>query len=270
VASGLRQRVVTALLLAGLVLAVLLWMPPAAAVAVVVVVMLAGAWEWAGFAGLTSGLQRLGYLAAIGIAILAAWRVTSEPAGLVLFLRVAALWWVVGFIWLALASQRGGRLAAACVGFAVLVPAAIGFGRLALLEPRGQLLLLYLLVLIAAADVGAYFGGRSLGRHKLAPRVSPGKTWEGFAAGMLGAAIAAVGGAALFEQPVLPWLGVCVIVALVSVVGDLVESMFKRRAGLKDSGVLLPGHGGVLDRIDSLSAAAPTFLLGLLMLGAAT
>jgi len=269
VASGLRQRVVTALLLAGLVVAVLLWMPPVAAVAVVFVVMLAGAWEWAGFAGLTSAPQRLGYLLAVACAIVAAWRATAEPAGLVRFLQVAAVWWIVGLLWLVIASQRGGRVAAACVGFAVLVPAAIGFGRLALLEPRGQLLLLFLLVLVAAADVGAYFGGRSLGRHKLAPRVSPGKTWEGFAAGMLGAAVAAVAGAALFERPVLPWLGVCVLVALVSVVGDLVESMFKRRAGLKDSGALLPGHGGVLDRIDSLSAAAPTFLLGLLMLGAA-
>jgi len=149
------------------------------------------------------------------------------------------------------------------------VPAAIGFGRLALVEPQGRLLLLFLLVLIAAADVGAYFGGRSLGRHKLAPRVSPNKTWEGLVAGLLGAAAAAVAGAALFEQPVLPWLALCVLVALVSVVGDLVESMFKRRAGLKDSGALLPGHGGVLDRIDSHVAAAPVFLLGLQVLGVA-
>ncbi|HEX7373797.1 MAG TPA: phosphatidate cytidylyltransferase, partial [Steroidobacteraceae bacterium] len=171
------------------------------------------------------------------------------------------------FLWLALASQQGHRFAAAVVGFPVLVPAAVGLGRLVLVEPHGRMLLLYLLVLIAAADVGAYFGGRLLGRHKLAPRVSPGKTWEGFVAGMVAAAIAAAAGAMVFDVPLRPWLVLCVLVALVSVVGDLFESMLKRRAGLKDSGNLLPGHGGILDRIDSITAASPTFLLGLYALG---
>jgi phosphatidate cytidylyltransferase len=269
VSSGLRQRVVTALLIAGLVIGVLLWMPPAAALVTIAVVVLAGAWEWAGFAGLTGAAQRLGYTVAVALAIFAAWRFTADPGHRLAFLRLTALWWALGLLWLVLASQRGGRLAAVCVGFAVLVPAAIGLGRLALLEPRGQELLLFLIVLIAAADVGAYFGGRRLGRHKLAPRVSPNKTWEGLVSGVLGAAVAAVAGAALFGQPVMPWLALCVVVALASVVGDLVESKFKRRAGLKDSGGLLPGHGGVLDRIDSHVAAAPIFLLGLQVLGVA-
>jgi phosphatidate cytidylyltransferase len=153
------------------------------------------------------------------------------------------------------------------VGFLVLVPAGLGLVHLVRLLPDGRLLLLYLLVLIAAADVGAYFGGRAFGRRKLAPHVSPGKTWEGFAAGMLASIIIAALGAALFDQPFWPWLALCLLVAVVSVIGDLTESMFKRHVGLKDSGTLLPGHGGVLDRIDSLTAAAPTFLLGLLTLG---
>jgi phosphatidate cytidylyltransferase len=250
VASGLRQRVFTALLLAAVVIVVLFWMPPWVAVVASVLVMLAGAWEWAGFCGWAAPAQRAGYLVAVAAAI-------------------AALWWAAAFIWLVLAAGRGGRTAVVVVGFAVLVPAAVGLGRLALLEPDGRLLLLFLLVLIAAADVGAYFGGRSLGRHKLAPRVSPGKTWEGFVTGMLGAAAAALLGAWLFEQPPMPWLAVCVLVALVSVVGDLSESQFKRRAGLKDSGTLLPGHGGVLDRVDSVTAAGPVFLLGLHVLGIA-
>lgn len=266
-ASGLRQRIFTALLLAAVVIAVLFWLPPRAAVLVVLVVMLAGAWEWAGFFGWASPARRAAYLVAIGMAIGAAWWYTSDGARLVLFLRASALWWTAAFLWIALASGRGGRGAAFLVGFAVLVPAAVGLARLALVQPNGQLLLLYLLVLIAAADVGAYFGGRTLGRHKLAPRVSPGKTWEGFGAGMLGAAAAAALGARLFDQPLLPWLAVCVLVALVSVVGDLSESQFKRRAGLKDSGNLLPGHGGILDRVDSLAAAGPMFLLGLHVLG---
>lgn len=266
-ASGLRERVVTALLLAALILAVLFWLPAGATVAAVLVAMLAGAWEWAGFAGLRSVGARLGYVVAIAVAILAAWHLTSETQGLAMFLRLVAAWWLLGLLWITLAAERGGARAAAVAGFLALVPAAVGIGRLALVEPQGQMLVLFLLVLIAAADVGAYVGGRSLGRHKLAPRVSPGKTWEGFGVGMLAATAVAAAGGVLFGRPLLPWIVMCVLVALVSVVGDLVESMFKRHAGVKDSSTLLPGHGGVLDRIDSALAAGPAFLLGLLVLG---
>lgn len=268
-ASGLKQRIATALLLAGVLVVVLFWLPPVAAVAVVALVVLAGAWEWAGFAGLLRTVARFGYTVVIGIAVLAAWRFTADVAGLAIFLRATALWWLLAFLWVVFAPTRGGRVAAAVAGFAVLVPAAVGLARLALVEPHGRMLFFYLIVLIAAADVGAYFGGRSLGRYKLAPRVSPGKTWEGFAAGMAGAVAAAVFGAMVFDLPMTTWLAVCVPVALLSVVGDLVESMFKRRAGLKDSGGLLPGHGGILDRVDGLTSAGPVFLLALQLIGVA-
>jgi len=267
VASGLRSRVLTALALAALVIGVLLWLPALVAVLAIVVIVLAGAWEWAGFAGLTSPTQRSLYVLGIAAGIALAWSVTRESASVMPFLGLAAVWWLLASCWLALAPQRGSRRAAALAGILVLVPAAVGLGRLALLEPHGRMLLLYLVVLIAAADIGAYFGGRRFGRHKLAPQVSPGKTWEGFAAGMLCSALAGVAGARLFGAPLPDWLALCLLVALVSVVGDLIESMFKRHVGLKDSGTLLPGHGGVLDRIDSLTAAAPTFLLGLYALG---
>jgi phosphatidate cytidylyltransferase len=168
---------------------------------------------------------------------------------------------------LLLAPKYGSRFSAVLSGFLVLVPAAIGLARLVIVEPNGNWLLLYLLVLIAAADVGGYFGGKTFGRHKLAPAISPGKTWEGFAAGMLASVLVAVVSASLFRQPVFAWVALGLLVALVSVVGDLVESLFKRRVGLKDSSGLLPGHGGVLDRIDSHTAAAPVFLLGLHALG---
>jgi len=269
VASALQQRIVTALALAALVLGVLLAMPPQAAVAVVAIAVFAGAWEWSGFAAIRAGAARAAYSLAVVACAAFAWAWTNDPAHLALFLRATAAWWVVGLAWVVFAPGRGGLRAAAVCGFLVLVPAAVGLGRLALVEPYGQVLLLFLVVLVAAADVGAYFGGRLLGRHKLAPRVSPGKTWEGFVAGMLAAAIAAACGAALFGVPLAGWLAVCVPVALVSVVGDLVESMWKRHAGIKDSSGLLPGHGGVLDRIDSLTAAGPAFLLGLQVLGVA-
>jgi len=265
VASGLRERVTTALPLAALVIVILFWLPPVAAVCAVMVVVAAGAWEWAGFAGLTSQGGRFAYATAVMACVGLAWLLAAPAARVLLW--CSAGWWLAAAAWVILAPSAGGRMATAVAGFLVLVPAAVGLGRIAELAPNGQLLLLFLFVLIAAADVGAYFGGRSFGRRKLAPRVSPNKTWEGFWSGIGAAVVAAMAGAWLLGTPPLPWTAVCVLVALSSVVGDLAESMFKRKAGLKDSSGLLPGHGGVLDRLDSLSAAAPMFLLGLTVIG---
>jgi phosphatidate cytidylyltransferase len=262
-----RERVLTAVLLAALVVGVLYVLPARAAIAAIALVMLAGAWEWAAFAGLRSAAGRGGYVALVAAAIWALWTASGDGASLRTILVLTMLWWLAGLLWLTFAAGRGGRLAAALAGLAVLAPATVGLVRLVLIEPQGRALLLFLLVLIAAADVGAFFGGRLFGRRKLAPVVSPGKTWEGLMSGMLAASLAAAVGAVLLGQPLLPWLVLSLTVALVSVVGDLVESMFKRRTGLKDSGRLLPGHGGVLDRIDSLTAAAPAFMLGLLAFG---
>jgi phosphatidate cytidylyltransferase len=269
VPSGLRARVVTALLLAAAVICILFWLPPGVAVLAVMIVVAAGAWEWAGLAGLQATGARVGYTVAVGIATALAWGLTETVPARIAFLWVAAGWWLVALAWLTVAPGRGGPRVAALAGFLVLVPAAVALGRLVELQPSGQSLLLFLLVLIAAADVGAYFGGRRFGRRKLAPRVSPGKTLEGFVAGLAAAGLTAAAGAWLLGFPTLPWLVLCLLVALVSVVGDLSESMFKRRAGVKDSGALLPGHGGILDRLDSLSAAGPVFLLGLYLLGVA-
>jgi phosphatidate cytidylyltransferase len=138
--------------------------------------------------------------------------------------------------------------------------------------PRGGLLVVVMVVVTATADIGAYFAGRAWGKHKLAPLVSPAKTWEGFWGGMLCCAALAV--LLWYLLPVqqahlgLPSvLAVTLLTALASVVGDLSVSMVKRKSGTKDSGTLLPGHGGVLDRLDSLCGAAPVFALGLLLAG---
>jgi phosphatidate cytidylyltransferase len=265
--SALRARVATALLLAAVVIVVLVYLPPAVASVLISLAIFAAGWEWAGFARLNTVPARLAYAAAIVLVLACAEVLARDPQWLQRLLWASAAWWLLAFAWLAVRAEAGGRGAAGIVGFLVLVPAGLGLEHLVELHPNGQLLLLYLLVLIAAADVGAYFGGRRYGRRKLAPQVSPGKTWEGFAFGMLAATSVGALGVLMFEVPLWPWLFLCELVALASVLGDLTESMFKRHVGLKDSGALLPGHGGVLDRIDSLTAAAPTFLLGLLMLG---
>jgi phosphatidate cytidylyltransferase len=135
--------------------------------------------------------------------------------------------------------------------------------------PHGRGLAMTLLAIVWAADVGAYAFGRWLGRTQLAPAVSPGKTWEGMAGGLLLAGLAAGIAAVWLDLPVARLAALGVVTALVSVLGDLTQSMFKRNVGLKDSGKLLPGHGGVLDRIDSLTAAIPVFAGGLLLLGVA-
>lgn len=266
-ASGLRERVLTALVLGALVVIVLLALPSTVAVVAIMLVVLAGAWEWAALGGLQRPVQRIAYVAAVALALWLAWQATADPATLRALLVAAAAWWLFALAWLAIRPASGGHASALASGLLVLVPLGIGLGRLVVVEPQGRYLLLFLIVLTAAADVGAFFGGRRFGRHKLAPLVSPGKTWEGFAAGMFAAALVAVVSAGLWSAALPAWLAVCLLVAVVSVVGDLTESMFKRRAGLKDSGSLLPGHGGVLDRIDSVAAATPVYVLGLGVLG---
>ena len=124
-----------------------------------------------------------------------------------------------------------------------------------------------LLALVAAADIGAYFAGRRFGHTKLAPSVSPGKTWEGVIGGAIAVTLLSLAFASLMGLSKLGFVGIAGMVFVASVVGDLTESLFKRGAGLKDSGFILPGHGGLLDRIDSLTAAAPFYVLGLHWLG---
>jgi phosphatidate cytidylyltransferase len=259
-ASGLRDRVLTALVLGALVVIVLLALPAAVAVGAILLVVLAGAWEWAALGGARTALQRLAYVAAVALAIWLTWPASADPVQLRTLMLLAVAWWMLALAWLATRPGSGGRASALASGLLVLVPLAVGLGRLVLTEPQGRYLLLFLIVLTAAADVGAFFGGRRFGRHKLAPLVSPGKTWEGFVAGMLAAALVAFASAGLWTVALPSWLAVCVLVAVVSVVGDLTESMFKRRAGLKDSGSLLPGHGGVLDRVDALLPVMPAVL----------
>ena len=263
------QRVATALVLVGLLAVVLLWLPPALALAAMAVLVLAGAWEWAAFARLTGAAARLAYVLAVGAAMAGLSLAAEGPGWPVGILSLVAAWWVVALLWLSYAPGRGSPALAALAGVLVLAPLWLGLSRLYGSGGQGYQLVIFVLLLAAAADVGAFFAGKRFGRRKLAPRVSPNKTWEGFFGGLAAAAAVALAGDAWFDMPLAAFLGVSLAAVLASVVGDLTESMFKRQAGLKDSGHLLPGHGGVLDRVDSLSAAVPVFTLGVALLGLA-
>jgi phosphatidate cytidylyltransferase len=271
----LKQRLITALILAPLVIAAV-WLLPTDTLAVLMALVVAfGAREWAQLSGITHlGGQLLFSLLVLLMMLL-----------IYLYLPPAWTIWVIGFsvFWWTLALYRlssfggesgmpGFELLHAVEGIAVLVPAWFSLVTIHRIPDNGPMLLLFLLILIWSADVGAYFAGHLWGRSKLAPRVSPGKTREGV--------YGAMASALLCGQFLVWWLDVdlpraplvlllCLVTMLFSVVGDLFESLLKRRQGIKDSGTLLPGHGGMLDRIDSLTAAAPVFLLGLMLFGAA-
>jgi phosphatidate cytidylyltransferase len=262
----LRQRILTALAIAPVILAILILLPPVATVALLTGAVLMGAWEWSAFPGFASSKQRVAYFAAIALALIGAWFFTETAARLQLLLYVAAVWWLVAFAWIISYPKATAGLVM-IAGFLILVPAWAALARLTLEADHGPLLVLVLILLIVAADVGAYFAGRNLGRLKLAPRVSPGKTWEGALGGVVAATLIAFVAAWPLQVRAAPFVALCIAVTIASIVGDLTESMFKRYAGMKDSGTLFPGHGGVLDRIDSLTAAAPLFVLGLGWLG---
>ncbi len=263
----LKQRVVTAVLLAAVLLGVLLWLPPSATVALFVLIILAGAWEWAGFIRGDSFATHLGFTALIAGLLVVCYGFALEADKLRVVLWVAMAWWVIALVWILTVPPRVSAALATLAGVLSLVPAWLALVYLCTRVPRGAEWALFALAVTWAADTGAFFVGRQFGRTPLAPRVSPKKTWEGVAGGLALAAAAAYLGARVFDVDAGPFVLLCVVVAAVSVVGDLAESLLKRAAGLKDSGWLFPGHGGVLDRIDSVTAAAPAFLLGLMELG---
>ena len=262
----LKVRIVTACILGCMLLAGLFLLDPDWTAFGFGIVLTAGAWEWAGFGGLQSSSARAAYACAIAVLLALSWRWTESPPQLLALLALAGVWWVLAFLWLVIAPvKHQPRLALLC-GIPVLVPAFVALARLDRASGgsmRGPAIVLWLVLLVIAADVGAFFVGRSFGKHKLAPQVSPGKTWEGALGGLATVALVAWSGALYFGLSVPRCIAFGCVVGIFSVIGDLTESMFKRAAGLKDSGVLLPGHGGILDRIDSVTAAAPLYALGL-------
>jgi len=271
----LRTRVITALILAPIAVVGIFFLPPLGFALFTGVVITIGAWEWAKLAGASGQFQRFAY-AAVVMVVLSGLFSTDVVA----VLWLAMLWWLVCFA-LVCRYPGGTRFwqspaARYLMGLLVLVPAWVGLNHLrngdfAFGQVNNNLwLILYVLCVVWVADIGAYFAGRAFGRTKLAPRVSPGKSWAGVWGGLAAVALLALlvsllAGASSANAVMLVLASL--VTGAVSVLGDLLESMLKRFRGIKDSSQLLPGHGGILDRIDSLTAAIPVFALLVTLLG---
>jgi phosphatidate cytidylyltransferase len=277
--SGLATRILTALVLVPLTLAALFLLSPKGWALVSLAVIGAASAEWANLASFR-GIARLGFVA--GTLALGGWLLLADAAGFergwpdALVLAVcgaATLFWLgVVPLWLRHRWPASSPLAMAVVGWLVLVAAWMAIAEL---QARSPWLVLAAMAIVWIADTAAYFTGRAFGRRKLAPMISPGKTWEGVYGALVAVAVYAValvplardagytgsvGGAAIAA-----WIALALVLTALSVCGDLFESLLKRHAGVKDSGKLLPGHGGILDRTDALLAAMPAAAVAILL-----
>ncbi|RLM25929.1 phosphatidate cytidylyltransferase [Brenneria alni] len=273
----LKYRLITALILIPIVIAALFLLPPVGFTLVTLAVCMLAAWEWGQLAGFASYGQRLwlailcGFLLALMLLTLPAYHYSIHVPQISAALWVSLVWWIIAlflvlFYPASAALWRHSRVLRLLFGVVTIVP--FFWGMVALRQYDydvnpfiGAWWLLYVMILVWGADSGAYMFGKLFGKRKLAPKVSPGKTWEGLLGGLITSAVISLLFSRYAPLVIAPsTLLVCSIAAaLASVLGDLTESMFKREAGIKDSSHLIPGHGGVLDRIDSLTAAVPVF-----------
>ncbi|WP_455200715.1 phosphatidate cytidylyltransferase [Kaarinaea lacus] len=268
----LKLRLITAAVLIPVVVGSVLWLTHTQFAIFFALFAVVGGWEWSRFLRLQHPLVRASYAAVVMAAILFSWFYVVGNSQLVLTVLMTGLaWWVCALILVIMYPRcdriRTNRTLGAFIGLLVIVPCWVAIVELRNNFEQGPYLVLFLVALIAVADSSAYFGGKKWGANKLAPQVSPGKTWEGVISGLVSVGIFSLTGAYFFEflnrdwKSIVAFMVVCILTAVISVLGDLSESMFKRQVGLKDSGKILPGHGGVLDRVDSLTAAAPLFMV---------
>ncbi len=280
----LKQRIITALVLAPAAILAIFYLPIAYFAALLMIVIGIGAWEWGPLMGVVGKAQRSGFVVATLTLISALWgllahtdlwlnthELNSYATGL---LWLAVAWWILSaFLMLSYPKSSGSWSKYTSVrglfGWLTLIPTWLAFMVIRTndyqVDPfHGAQLLMFLFLMVWSADIGAYFVGKAIGKNKLMPNVSPGKTFEGFLGGVFFACLFVSLTAYNLNwasDKVITVLLVTVLITTVSVLGDLSESMFKRQAGVKDSGSILPGHGGILDRIDSLTATAPIFAL---------
>ena len=273
-ADMLKTRVVTALVLVTGLLAAMFLLPAAGWLALAALVCAGAAWEWGGLGGF-SPRQRGVFAALMGAACLLVGTMSGlaqersvPPGALAVLYVVGGLFWVgVVPFWLARKWRIQGPASAVVVGLVVLLPPALALAHLRLVSPW---VLLAAMAFVWVADIAAYFAGRAFGRHKLDPAISPGKTWEGAGGAVAGVLlfglilIAALAPEMLNVASLVVAAPLLIALTALSIQGDLFESLLKRQAGVKDSSGLLPGHGGILDRIDSLTSTLP--LVGLVAL----
>ncbi|MGE5471477.1 MAG: phosphatidate cytidylyltransferase [Bacteroidota bacterium] len=274
----LKTRVITALVLVALLLPALFMLPQAAWAVLVAAFIGVAAWEWGALLGWSPNARRiLGVFTAL-LCISLGWFnlqaigageafVPDAPWVLLIYSIAAAFWCLVMPLWLRKKWALGGGVAGLLVGAVVLLPTWLAMVQLRTLGP---VVLLGIFALVWMADIAAYFSGKAFGKHKLAPAISPGKTWEGAIGAALGVLVygLVIRLAAGLETPALPlWVLGLVGITAISIIGDLYESLLKRQAGIKDSSNVLPGHGGVLDRIDSLTSTLPVIAWLWLLMG---
>jgi phosphatidate cytidylyltransferase len=265
----LKERVITAVILIGLFLGVLYFLPANYFSAFIALLVLGGAWEWSLLAGISHRIGRWLYtLVAVVLLVLAnEYVIGGGKAVSEQFLMSACLWWIVSLAWVLRypksADLWGNVWTKAIMGWLILVPMWVA-GSLLINMDSGANTLLFVVLVVILADTGGYVAGRRFGKNKLAPAVSPGKTWEG----LIGGLVANLIWVAIFTfyndlsvKEILVLVITVLVTVLFSVLGDLTESMVKRHSNMKDSGNILPGHGGIMDRLDGMSAALPVFTL---------
>lgn len=279
----LKQRILTSLVLAPLALLLVFYTPLTLFSYIAGAIVLLGAWEWSAFMGLCDKVKRVAFVVFIGVFLaLLNWHwpieslwVDGQLVGDANYIFTLSFsWWIVAtyLVWRYPAMAKAwndGLVMRAIAGILTLVPLWLALNTLRsanYVESThfGSMLILVVLGIVWSADIGAYFTGKNFGKHKLMPKVSPNKTIEGLAGGVAAAVIFVLAFSYFTDVDMGVWpiyAVMTIFIALFSAIGDLLESMFKREAGLKDSGSCLPGHGGILDRLDSLTAAAPIFVL---------
>jgi phosphatidate cytidylyltransferase len=255
------------LVLVGLLLPSLFYLDPLSWSLLQAVVIGIAAWEWAGLLRWSENSRRVLGVCMSALCALLAWQLPEivqgssgrlvAPTGILLLYCLVLLFWLALIpLWLRHKWALGGGAAGLIVGLLVLLPTWLALVQLRVPSPA---VLLGVMALVWMADVAAYFAGRAFGKHKLAPTISPGKTWEGAVGALIGVQVYGFVLWSVFDIP-LPswhWSLALLLATAVSIIGDLYESMLKRQAGIKDSSNVLPGHGGVLDRIDSLTSTLP-------------
>lgn len=275
----LKQRVLTAIVLVPLIMALVLLTSTLVFAILLTVIFLAGLWEWTRMSGLRNRPLRAFLLLGFAIVMALLWPVCRSS-----WWWIPALagfgWWLIAALWLrhfgfATTRTNAHILLKLLAGVLVVVPAwcaavALHGGHVTYVPPHAPWWLVFFATIVIAGDVGAYFAGGRFGVHKLAPAISPGKTWEGVYGALACAAVIGLAGGWVAHAPGWRLPGVillALITVVFSIIGDLFESLIKRHAGVKDSGAMFPGHGGLFDRMDSIVAALPVFVLGKALLG---